>query len=59
MRRTDPSVLIERLAGDRAVYADAKRQVLRMAAPNHRAEADARHWAVLWALIARPEPFGV
>jgi hypothetical protein len=53
VRRTDPSVLIERLAGDRAVYADAKRRALRMAAPNHRAEADARHWAALWAIIAR------
>ena len=28
-------------------------QALRMAAPNHRAEAVARHWAVLWAMIAR------
>src|SRR5215207_3452646 len=24
-----------------------------IAPPNHRAEADARHWAVLWAIIAR------
>jgi hypothetical protein len=54
VRRTDPAVLIERLAGDRAHYAAAKRKALRVAPPKHRAEADARHWAVLWAMIARP-----
>jgi hypothetical protein len=53
VRRTDPAVLIERLAGDRAIYADAKRQALRVSPPQHRAEADARHWAVLWAMVAR------
>jgi hypothetical protein len=54
VRRTGPGILIARLAEDRATYAKAKRQALRIAAPNHRAEADARHWAVLWAMIARP-----
>jgi hypothetical protein len=53
VRRTDPAVLIGALAGDRAVYVEAKRKALRIAPPNHRAEADARHWAVLWAMIAR------
>jgi hypothetical protein len=53
VRRTDPAVLIGARAGDRAIYAEAKRKALRMAPPNHRAEADARHWAVLWAMIAR------
>ena len=52
VRRTDPAVLIGALAGDRATYAAAKRQALRIAPPNHRAEADARHWAALWAIIA-------
>ena len=56
VRRTDAAVLIKALAGDRAVYADAKRQALRLAPPIHRAEADARHWAVLWAMVARPTP---
>src|SRR5258708_697789 len=54
VRRTDPAVLIERLAGDRTTYANAKRRALRVASPNHRAEADARHWAVLWAMLAGP-----
>ena len=53
-RRTDPAVLIERLAGDRTTYANAKRKALRTAPPTHRAEADARHWAVLWIMVARP-----
>ena len=53
VRRTDPAVLIAGLAGDRATYANAKRKALRTAPPKHRAEADARHWAVLWAEIAR------
>lgn len=54
VRRIDPAVLIERLAGDRAAYAEAQRTALRLAPPRHRAEADARHWAVLWAMIVRP-----
>jgi hypothetical protein len=52
LRRTDPAVLIGRLATNRANYAQAKRQALRIAPQNHRAEADARHWAVLWAMIS-------
>jgi hypothetical protein len=52
LRRTDPGVLIERAAGDRAKYVAARRQALRVAAPAHRAEADARHWATLWAIVA-------
>lgn len=52
VRRTDPAVLIGALAGDRASYAEAKRQAFRIAPQTHRAEADARHWAVLWAMIA-------
>jgi hypothetical protein len=56
VRRTDAAVLIKALVGDRAVYAEAKRQALRIAPPTHRAEADARHWAVLWAMVARPAP---
>jgi hypothetical protein len=59
VRRTDPGVLISGLANHRPHYANAKRKALRIAPPNHRAEADARHWAVLWAMIAGPEPFGV
>jgi hypothetical protein len=55
VRRTDPAVLIERLAGDGTTYANAKRQALRTAPPKHRAEADARHWAVLWTMLARPD----
>jgi hypothetical protein len=55
VRGTDPSVLIAALAGDRAAYLEAKRKALRIAPPNHRAEADARHWAVLWAMIARAD----
>lgn len=54
VRRTDPAVLIERLAGDPASYANANREAFRIAPPTHRAEADARHWAVLWAMVARP-----
>ena len=53
VRRTDPAVLLAGLAGDRTTYANAKRKALRTAPPKHRAEADARHWAVLWAEIAR------
>jgi hypothetical protein len=54
VRRTDPAVLIEQLAGDRAIYAEAKRHASRKAPPKHRAEADARHWAALWAQVAGP-----
>ena len=53
VRRTDPEVLIASLAGDRARYVEAKREAARIAPTKHRAEADARHWAVLWAIIAR------
>lgn len=52
VRRTDPQVLIAALAGDRTRYAAAKREAARIAPTTHRAEADARHWAVLWAMIA-------
>jgi hypothetical protein len=55
VRATDPSVLIGALARDRAAYVEAKRKALRIAPPNHRAEADARHWAALWAMIARAD----
>ena len=53
VRRTDPEVLIACLAGDRGRYAEAKREAARIMPMKHRAEADARHWAVLWAIIAR------
>ncbi len=56
VRRTDAPVLIKTLASDRALYVEAKRQALRLAPPIHRAEADARHWAVLWAIVTRPAP---
>jgi hypothetical protein len=52
IRRTDPAVLIGRLAGDRAIYAAAKRKALRDSPQIHRAEADARHWAMVWSIIA-------
>jgi hypothetical protein len=55
VRATDPSVFIGALARDRAAYIEAKRKALRIAPPNHRAETDARHWAVLWAMIARAD----
>jgi hypothetical protein len=51
VRRTDPAVLIGRLAVDRATYVAAKRNALRDAPQIHRAEADARHWAVVWQTV--------
>jgi hypothetical protein len=50
--RTHPAVLIADFTGDGAAYTKAKRRALRIAPPKHRAEAAARHWAVLWAMVA-------
>jgi hypothetical protein len=35
---------------------EAKRQALQLAPPIHRAEADAGHWAMLWAFVVPPRP---
>lgn len=57
VRRTDARVLISRVAGDRgldeAAYARAKAKAADLAPRRHRAEADARHLAVLWNIVAR------
>jgi hypothetical protein len=56
VRRTDARALISRVADDRgldeAAYARAKTKVADLAPRRHRAEADARHLAVLWNIIA-------
>lgn len=56
VRKTDARILISERAADRglneAVYARAKALVAELAPRRHRAEADARHLAVLWNIIA-------
>jgi hypothetical protein len=57
IRRTDARILISQAAADsgldEATYAHAKALATEMAPRRHRAEADARHLAVLWNIIAR------
>lgn len=57
VRRTDARVLIARAAADRgldeAAYARAKALVADISPRRHRAEADARHLAVLWNIVTR------
>jgi len=56
IRRTDARVLISQAAADRgldeAAYAGAKALATKMAPRRHRAEADARHLALLWNIVA-------
>jgi hypothetical protein len=56
IRRTDAEVLTSRLAmklgWDSASYEAAKSEADRNSPRTHRAEADARHWAVLWRMIS-------
>lgn len=57
VRKTDATVLISRVAGDRgldeAAHARAKAKAADLAPRLHRAEADARHLAVLWDIVSR------
>jgi hypothetical protein len=56
IRRTDARVLISQAAVhsglDEAAYAHAERLAIEIAPRRHRAEADARHLAVLWHIVA-------
>lgn len=56
IRRTDARVLVSRAAAarglDEAAYARAKSLAAEMAPRRHRAEADARHLALLWNIVA-------
>jgi hypothetical protein len=56
IRRTDARVLISHAAADRgldeAAYAHAERLAIEIAPRRHRAEADARHLAALWHIVA-------
>jgi hypothetical protein len=56
IRRTNADVLIAQLAAklgwDSAGYEGAKAEADRISPRMHRAEADARHWAVLWRMIS-------
>jgi hypothetical protein len=57
IRRTHADVLIAQLATklgwDSASYEAAKAVADRISPRTHRAEADARHWAVLWRTISK------
>ena len=57
IRRTYAHMLIARLAmklgWDSTSYEAAKSEADRISPKMHRAEADARHWAVLWRMISR------
>jgi hypothetical protein len=57
IRRTYAHMLIARLAmklgWDSASYEAAKSEADRISPKMHRAEADARHWAVLWRMISK------
>lgn len=57
VRRTDARILISQAAVDRglddAAYGRARVLAAEMAPRRHRAEADARHLAVLWNIVAR------
>jgi hypothetical protein len=56
IRRTDADVLTSQLAAklrwDSASYEAAKSEADRLSPRTHRAEADARHLAVLWRIIS-------
>ena len=56
VRRTDANVLVLQLASNHGwsaqQYAAAEQAVERVSPRTHRAEADARYWAVLWQLVA-------
>ena len=60
IRRTHADVLIAQLAAklgwDSASYVAAKAETDRISPRTHRAEADARHLAVLWRTISKGEP---
>jgi hypothetical protein len=55
IRRMDAEVLISELAANRGLdagaYARAKTVAAQLAPLRHRAEADARYWAILWNVI--------
>ena len=57
IRRTYADVLTSQLAAKRgwnsASYEAAKSEADRISPRTHRAEADARHWAVLWRTISK------
>jgi hypothetical protein len=57
IRRTYADVLIAQLARkrgwDSASFEAAKSEADRNSPSTHRAEADARHWAVLWCMISK------
>jgi F0F1-type ATP synthase epsilon subunit len=57
VRRTDARILISQAAADseldEAAYERAKAQATELAPRRHRAEADARHLAVLWNIVTR------
>jgi hypothetical protein len=57
IRRTTARAFVGQLAQeigwDRAGYEAARREVNRIAPHAHRAEADARNWAILWQVISR------
>jgi hypothetical protein len=57
IRRTHADVLISQLAAklgwDSAGYEAAKSEADDISPRTHRAEADARHWAVLWRMISK------
>jgi hypothetical protein len=56
IRRFHADVFLAQLAAQlgwaSTAYRAAKQQAARLSPPTHRAEADARHWAVLWRIIA-------
>jgi hypothetical protein len=55
IRKTNASVFLTQLAQDlgwdSARYKAAKQEAARLAPHIHRAEADARYWAVLWSIL--------
>jgi hypothetical protein len=57
IRRTYADVLTSQLAAkrgwDSSTYEAAKAEADRNSPRTHRAEADARHWAVLWCMISK------
>jgi len=52
IRHTFPATLFTNSGCDPRLYASAKRRALRAAPFRYRAEADARHWAIMWAMVA-------
>jgi hypothetical protein len=56
IRRTHADVLITQLAvklgWDSASYEAAKAEADRISPKTHRADADARHWAMFWRIIS-------